>query len=201
MELDYISLIEENLETILYVFPFITQLGLPLGLSFFAMLHGSQITTTSEIISAIIIFTLTLTIADLLAYTIGKKYGKPIINFLSNRKSTKKHITKLFPIISQNYFYSLILTRTILLSLAPITNYILGYQNLKLIKFLKAILISELIYSSLIIGIGYIFKDTWEYILNILEDFSYIIITLLILFFLIKELHKHIKKHHLNKIN
>lgn len=196
MELDYNSLIEDYLEIILYFFPFITQLGIPLGLSFFAMLYGSQITNQIGLTIAIIIFTLTLVVADLLAYTIGKKYGKPIINYLSNRKSTQKHITKIFPMISNNYFYSLILTRTLLLGLAPITNYVLGYQRLKFRKFLTGVIIAELIYSTLIIGIGYLFKDTWEIILSFLEDFSYIIITLLILYILIKELHKHVIKHH-----
>ena len=184
MEFDYTELIEEYLEVLIYIIPFFTQLGIPLGLTFFGMWKGSLIISIQELIISTILLSITLTTANLIAYFIGKKHSKKI----NSKLNKNKNIIKIIPIISKKPFLSLILTRTILLGLAPITNYLFGIKNIQLKKFIIQVFIAELIYSSIVLSLGYIFSNTWELIVTLIEDFTLIIILILILIYISKKL-------------
>lgn len=187
---NFIDFIEEYLNIFLYIFPFITQVGIPVGLSFFAMLRGSFIVSFSEFIFVICFFSSMLVTGDLIAYFIGRKYNKKIIKLSNKNKKIKMQVDKVSNIISKNSFYAIFITRTLLLGLAPITNYLLGMKKFSLKKFLILVLFAEILYAIIFIGIGYVFSETWEYVLRLIEDFSYILIGVIVLYFLIKYLIK-----------
>jgi membrane protein DedA with SNARE-associated domain len=190
MEFSYTEFIEEYLETLIYIIPIFTQIGIPLGLTFLGIWKGSLIQTINELIISIILLTIVLTLSNLIAYYIGKKHSK----YIHNKIQKNKNLNKITPIVIKNPFLSLILTRTILLGLAPITNYLFGIEKVKLKKFIYQVFIAELIYSTLILSLGYIFSDTWELIVTLIEDFTLIIILALILIYTIKKLYNLVKK-------
>jgi len=196
MNFDFSDFFEEYLNFVIFLFPFVTQLGIPLGLTFFVVWRGSIISSPIEFIFLAFIFGVVLLVADLIAYFIGKKYGKNIVNYVLSKKGLKNKFHKSSKLISKNSFLSIILSRTLVLGLAPVTNYLLGYHKLKLRTFLFYVFICELIYSFLFMGLGYFFSETWEWILKIIQDFSFILIVLFISWFIVKHLHFHIKKHY-----
>ncbi len=190
--IDIFDLIEEYLYIFLFILPFFTQLGIPLGLTFFAMFYGSSISSFSFFILDIFILAFTLLLADLIAYSIGRKYGKNIFTFFSKNKVIKNKVKQVSSMTNNNSFLAIFLTRTILLGLSPITNYLFGFEKYSLKKFIIFVFLAEIIFSFIFIGIGYFFSETWELILNLIEDFSYIFLSLILVYYLIKYLIKYL---------
>jgi membrane-associated protein len=189
-----ISLIETYLPYFVIISPLITQLGVPLGYTFFIMLYGSTLNSWYLYFLSILIISTTLLIGDIITYFIGKKYGTRIIASKHLSPAIKKSITTISSKIENNLTITLLLSRAILIGIIFISNYLTGIKNISLKKLIPLLFISEIIYTSIYLGIGFFLKETWEYIFYILSDFSQIIVSVIILYFLITTQIKHYKK-------
>jgi membrane protein DedA with SNARE-associated domain len=156
--ISYGEFIDDYFEYLIFILPLLTQVGIPLGLTFFILLLSSSIENTLSLI--ILIFTLGffLLIGDIIAYFIGKKYGHRPLNYLSSKLDITPIIQKTSNLVSKNSFYAILITRTIFLGGAPVTNYLLGIKKFPLKKFIILNYISEIIYVSIFACIGFIFN-------------------------------------------
>lgn len=197
---EIISLIEIYLPYFVIITPLITQMGVPLGYTFFIMLFGSTLDSTYLYLFCILIIASTLLIGDLITYNLGKKYGHNIIKSKHMPPSIKKSIENVSNKIEDNLTITLILSRAVLLGIIFISNYVVGMKEISLKKLIPLLFLSEIIYVSIYLGVGFFFKETWEYIFYTLNDFSQIIVVLIILYFLVTAQIKYHKKR-LSKIN
>ncbi len=169
-----------NILYLIYIMPFITQLGIPLGITFYIMYIGSTITELSSLISFILTLSVCFITENVIADIIGKKYGNKPLNYIEKKFSLKKSIKKSKQLISDNAIFSIFFTRTIFLGGAPIINYLLGINNYSKKKFIFYVSLAEILFVTIFSTIGYLFSDMWEILSLLLEDISYAI-TLLIL--------------------
>ena len=169
-------------------------MGVPLGYTFFIMLFGSTLDSTTLYILCILVIASTLLVGDLITYNLGKRYGYNIIKNKHMPPSIKKSIENVSNKIENNLVITLVLSRAILLGIIFISNYVVGMKKISLKKLIPLLFISEIIYVSIYLGIGFFFKETWEYIFYTLNDFSQIIVVLILLYFLIIAQIKHHKK-------
>ena len=195
---DIYSFVEENLLYFLLLSPILTQLGVPLGFTFFIMLQGSLINTHFEFVLTFIGIGTALFIGDLGAYYLGKKHGDFILKKAIKHKKLHSTINTTSKYIEKNLFVSLFLTRTALIGLIFVSNYLFGFRQIKLIKLLPLLILAEIWYAFIFLGIGYFFKDIWEYLFNLISEVSQILVLLIILYYGIKSVVHHYHKHYKN---
>jgi membrane protein DedA with SNARE-associated domain len=184
--MSYVEFIDEYLEYLVFFLPFLTQLGVPLGLTFFILLFSSSIENSYTLIFFILNIAFFLLIGDLIAYFIGKRYGSTPLTYIGSKLNITPIITKTSKLVSKNSIYAILLTRTIFLGGAPITNYLLGIERFSLKKFIVINYLFEVLYVSIFAYIGFIFKDYWEVIFSLIEDGIIIIVIIISICLLIK---------------
>ncbi len=186
--------ISDYIEAAVYILPFFTQLGIPLGLTFFIMLITSSYDSFYTFFGFVIALGSILMLADLLAYYIGHRYGRRPLDFISSKFGLNGVIESTSKMISRNSFNSIFMTRTILLGGAPVTNYLLGIEKYDVKKFALFNFICESIYVLLFGLVGFVFRDFWEVLFSLLQDISGILIALLMIYFIIRHIFKNKNK-------
>ena len=172
-----------------YLFPFLTQLGVPIGLTIVIVYLGSQTYSIANLIFFILTLSLILLFADMIAYFIGKKYGNILILKLE-KYEIGKQIKKAIRLAEKNVFFAVILTRTLILGAGPIINYVLGVRRISVTKFVILLSIGEICYVTTFILIGFVFKNIWDSLFAIIQDLSSILIILIILYYVLKYFYK-----------
>ena len=186
----YYELIEEYLLYFIFLAPFLTQLGIPIGLTFFLMLQGSLTQSYLYFFNLSLTLAIILLVADLIAYFLGYRYGEKILNLkIAQNKKAQHSISYVKKTVEERFLIILFLSRTILLGIAFLTNYIFGIKKMPLKKLLLPLFIAEFIYASIFVGIGFFFKDMWEYLFTIINEFFQILLLLIVLYIIIKSIY------------
>lgn len=186
MEISFDYLLDEYLIYVLYILPIITQVGVPLGITFYIMYYGSMMLSYFDLFIFIITISISFLIGDSIAYYLGKRYGERPLNYISKKINLNGVIVKTKKIVNKNLFFSVLFTRTIFLGGSPILNYLLGIEKLVLKKFLFVIFIGEIIYVSIFSSIGFFLKDLWANVYLLIQDIVSIIGIVILIFILVR---------------
>ena len=98
-------------------------------------------------------------------------------------KYIEKRVLNIMPNFNEKPFWSIFISKFIF----GVNNMVIilsGYENIEFKKYLKAELISTIIWAPLLLGLGYFFSFTALNISKEIWRFSFIILVLMILFFL-----------------
>ncbi len=70
--------------------------------------------------------------------------------------------------------WSIFLTRFLIVTPAPYLNYFIGFQKYPFRSYLILVIAGEILYIGELLLLGYIFADTFEYLVDILSDIGMI---------------------------
>lgn len=184
-------LFENYLYLFMFFIPFIAQLGIPIGSMFFILYSASIVTGIVELNYLFFIILIAAICGDFLSYFVARKFRstKKVNNFLKKKKVKKIHKkTNLF--FDKYGNISVFITRFLITGLGPYLNYVLGLEKYDFKKFLIYVILGEILYVGELLLIGYIFRDIFEEIQSLFMDFSYLILILVILYFVVRHLFK-----------
>ncbi len=167
-------------------------------MGFIIVSFGAAATSIPNLISLIVLFYIATIIGDLSIYFIARRFSKPVLKFLKRFKWFKKNEEKARPLFNKYGFYAIFISRFLNTELCVAMNYISGFEKFNYKKFIIAVLAGEFIYAALYPTLGYIFKDTWAYILGLIRDFIWMILLLLGVVYLIYKITKIIRSKNAN---
>ena len=170
-----------------FILIYLASFALPTGALIVIVSFASVASNWSDI-AILIILSLTATISgDYSAYW-GLRILRHKINPLVNKIAwIKNKITKVEKSFNRHSYHTVFLTRFLFPGVGPYVNYFSGLQAMPQKRFLEAVVLGEIIYCLFYIFIGYLFRGTWQTIINIVQDYmAASIFALLGLYFVFK---------------
>jgi membrane-associated protein len=168
---------DANIYLFLLCIPFLGQLGIPLGSTFFIVYAGSMSNSISDL-SVFFLFTLAAEIAgDFLGYFVGKYFHETRwMKKLLRRKNISYVYDKSEKFLKKRGAMSIFLSRFLVTFIGPYVNYVAGFQLYKFKKFTLFVILGEMVYCSELLLLGYFFKDTFEEIVDLFTSFSVLLL-------------------------
>jgi membrane protein DedA with SNARE-associated domain len=141
----------------------------------------------------LVVYTATL-IGDISAYFVARLFSKKVLNFVRRFNWYRNSEKKSKNLLNKYGFYIVFLSRFLVSEIPLVVNYIAGFERFNSKKFILAVILGELIYAISYSLFGYIFKDSWTYLLGLIYDSMRTIILILIAAYIIYKIIKLIKK-------
>ncbi len=183
MEINILSFFEEHIYLVLLFIPLFGQLGIPSGSIFFLLFAGSLASSISWLWLLFVIGLISVVIWDILGYTIWKKlFHTSWVQKQAKRESIEKILKSTFAYFKKEGKLAIFLTRFLVVTPGPYLNYIVGIQNFDFVTFFRIVIIGEILYVSELLILGYIFQDTFEYLVDIISYLSITLITLYLIY-------------------
>lgn len=193
------SYFEEYFYLFMFIIPFLAQMGIPIGAMFFILYAGSIATGYLELNNLFFIILAGTLCGDILSYSFARKFSRTNqIKHILKKNKILKIRKKTSRFLHKHGSTSIFITRFLITGIGPYLNYILGIEKFNFKKFSIYILAGEIFYTAEFLLIGFIFKDTFEEILSIFSDFSYILLIMFILYHIVKII---IKVEHRHKLH
>lgn len=184
-------------------YSFVVLFFLVFGSSFFpipgvgALITGYAALTPSfsQLIGLIVIVFLGMIIGDILTFFLARKISRRTKKLLRKFKWYYKNEKDIKKSLKKNTFKWVFLSRFILIGACPVTNYLCGFEGIKFKKFLFPAILGALVYALEYTLLGFIFRGTWNRLLNIVNSSVLIAVIIMILsFFIAHRIQKHRRK-------
>ena len=173
---------------VLLIITFLAQLGIPLGSTFFLMWYGSTIESSSSLLIPILMTACAAILGDMIAFKLGHRFSNQVNNAEKRYSWFSKQIKQSQKLVDSYGVFIIWVTRFITTGLGPIVNYFLGSRKYPTVKFFQWVLFGEFIFVSEMLFFGYIFKDTWESLLDLIADAGWLIALIIISLWIVKRL-------------
>jgi len=159
-------------------YSFITLFLLIVSSSFFpipgiSILIASYASFANNINDLLFIISLTLIASlagDLATYFLARKFSNKGRDFLAKFKWYHKNEERVYKSLNAYEFSFVFFTRFLVSGSGPLVNYLSGFEKLNARKFITAVFLGESVYSIGCGLIGYIFKDTWNEIISLVQN-------------------------------
>lgn len=146
---------------------------------------GASANNIPGVVILVSIVYLAALIGDISIFFITRRFSKQVLSFMRRFKWFKENEKTSRPLFRKYGFYLILVSRFLNTELCLIMNYIAGFERFEPRKFIIAVVIGEFIYALAYTLFGYIFKDTWIYLLSLTNNFSWIIIAAIISIYLL----------------
>jgi membrane protein DedA with SNARE-associated domain len=177
MSINILSFFQEHIYLVLFFIPFFGQLGIPSGSIFFLLFAGSLSTSYSELAILLMIWLISAVIGDLSGYFIGKKlFHISIIQDQLKKPKIKTLFDTTTVYFNKEGKFAIFLSRFLVVTPGPYINYIAWIQEFSFRSFVRLVIIWEVIYVAELLLLGYIFQDTFEYLVDMISYVSMILI-------------------------
>jgi membrane protein DedA with SNARE-associated domain len=154
--------------------------------------YGALSPGFSQLIGIILLVFLGMIIGDILTFFLAKKISKRTKILLRKFKWFYKNEKTIKKALKKNTFKWVFLSRFILIGACPVTNYLCGFEGIKFKKFIFPAILGALVYSLEYTLLGFVFRKTWEKLLNIVHSSVLIAVVIMALsFFIAHRIHKH----------
>lgn len=184
--------ITANFYLILILVALISPFGIPVGATFFIISAGSLSGTVTDYVFVITLIFLILLAGDIAAYKTASYFESTFTEKLCKYNSyTKKcEASKVF--LNKYGALGVFLSRFLLLGLGAPVNYVSGLSKYPLKKFIIWTASGEFLYAAIYAYIGFVFKDSWIFLYDVIVEFSIIGILLLAALFALFYLKKYL---------
>lgn len=185
-----LTFFESNIYVFLLIIPFLWQVWvLPVGPMFFIMFAGALVGNVYDLAILFFIVLVSSILWDISGYMIGKKFTHvSIFQRFLHRKKVQSVYEKTQEFFQEKWEIAIFFTRFLVTGLWAPINYMLGIQWFHFRKFVYYVILWEILYAWELLILGYIFRDTFEQVLNIFSNFWMIIFLWFLLFQLWKYL-------------
>ena len=133
-------------------------------------------------------------LGDISIYFITRRFSDKVLRFLKKFKWYQKNNKKTRLFLKKYGFWAVFFSRFTITEVNLVMNYISGFTKFNSKRFITAVLLGELIYSVFYASFGYIFKDTWNYLLGLLQDSFWVVLVIILAFFIAKKIIKLVKR-------
>jgi membrane protein DedA with SNARE-associated domain len=170
---------------VIFIWTFAASLGFP-GALVVMVSSGALATNITNLFWIILAAGLWGIIGDMTAYTLAKRFSlitykklKKFKFFINNEKKVREEL--------KEYEFSFVFfTRFSLSWLCAPVSYISGFERLNRKKFFLAVVSGEILYAILYPLIGFLFKSTWNDLINSIQYIVLILILVAILILIIR---------------
>lgn len=186
-----LKLFESNTYLFLFVIPFLSQLGVPIWAMFFILYAWAITNNLYDWLILFLIILFSTLLWDIIWYFIWKRLWKTnIFKKYSNKWDLWKLYFRTQRFLSKRWTLSIFLSRFLVTWIWPTLNYIIWFQSFKFRKFFSNVVFWEILYAGELLILWYIFKDSFEYVFNIISDFWLIVLLIFFLYRIWKRLFK-----------
>ncbi len=179
---------------IVFLWTFGSSLGFP-GALVFLVAAGAMAGSISELLVIILVCFIAAVLGDFVAYTIARKASSKLSKLIKKLKLIKQSEEEAKKIIKKYGFLSIFLTRFLLMSLCAVVSYIAGFEKMKKKTFVLGSISGEILYASIFPLIGFLFRELWGDIVEIISDVSVALALGVIVIFLVVVLVRRRRKH------
>ena len=158
---------------------FASPLGVPLGATFFIISAGSQSGTVTDYFFIIAMIFSGLVMGDIIAYTLGSYFKKIFTEKLCKYESIIEKCESSKDIVNKYGGWGVFFSRFLFLGFGAPVNYISGFSKFSFRKFFILAASGEFLYAVIYTSIGFIFRDSWVFLLDTIVDFSVTILLFL----------------------
>lgn len=145
--------------------------GIPVGANLYVAIAGVLASTAGKSFLPIFLFVWGMAIiGDLSCYTIWNRFGCAIMDNRQKYQRIRRGIRKAKVLLNKHGKYTVILMKFPLSGLGPYMAMTAGMTSWNLRLFALLIAIGDFIWTSVYLGIGYFFADSWEEILAIITN-------------------------------
>lgn len=155
---------------------------------------GASASGIPKLLLLMLITYVAASLGDITIYLITRRFSNKVLKLLKKFKLYHKNNKRARLLLKKYGFWIILVSRFTLTEICLIMNYVAGFTKFNKKKFVTAVLLGELIYAIAFTLFGYIFKDTWNYLLGLLQDSFLVVIVIILAFFIIKKIIKLIKK-------
>ncbi|MFZ3384461.1 MAG: VTT domain-containing protein [Candidatus Methanoperedens sp.] len=168
-----------NFPFYLLLISFASPLGAPLGATFFIISAGSQSGTISDYFFFVTIIFFGLVIGDIAAYTAGSYFETFFTDKLCKHDKIIGKCKSGKDLYNKYGASSVFFSRFLFLGFGAPVNYISGFSKYSFRNFLIMAASGEFLYAIIYTYIGFIFRDSWTFLLDTIVDFSLTILLFL----------------------
>ena len=124
--------------------------------------------------------------ADSITYWVWERFGEYLFNRHEKMKNYfEPKLNKAQVYLEKRGKIAVFLTRFAICALSPFINAVAGLSEYKFFKYISAAAAGDLIWTSLYIGLGYWFGDSWEEASSIVSKFGQLITLIVLLIVMI----------------
>jgi membrane protein DedA with SNARE-associated domain len=163
--------------------------------------YGALSPSFSNLIGLIILVFSGMIIGDIVTFFLARKISKRTKKFLRKFKWYYENEAQIKKSLRKNTFKWVFLSRFILIGACPVTNYLCGFdEKIKFRKFIIPAMLGAIVYALEYTLIGFIFRETWNKLLNIVHSSVLIAVVIMALsFFIAHRIQKHRRKKNIKK--
>lgn len=133
-------------------------------------------------------------IGDISIFFLARAFSNKFLKFLSKFKWYVRNNNKTRRLLQRYGFWIVFYSRFVVTEVCLVTNYIAGLTRFDKKKFIIAVLFGELIYAIILPVFGYLFRDTWNYLLGLLENSIWVVIVAILVAVVFKKIVKMVRK-------
>lgn len=155
---------------------------------------GASVSTFKDLGLIIAIVYFTAVLGDLSIFFLTRAFSKKVLIFLKKFKWYHKNNKKTRRLLKKYGFWIVFYSRFVITEICLLTNYIAGFTGFSKKKFITAVLLGEMIYAIILPLFGYLFKDTWNYLLKLVQESIWVFILALLAGIVLRKIIKMIRK-------
>lgn len=184
--------LSSNIPLFLFTIAFISPFGIPLGATFVIIAAGSQSVTIEDYFFYVTLLFFGLVAGDIATYSTASHFE----NVFTEKLHTYKRIEKKYESGKDSFNkyggLGIFLSRFVLLGFGAPLNYISGFSKYSFNKFLAYSASGEFLYVSIYAYIGFVFKDSWVSLFDMLIEFPYLILLIFLAVFAFYQLKRYL---------
>jgi len=164
------------------------------GVSVLIASYAAFQTTIPNLLLLIVAVWLSSVIGDYSVYLVSRKLSMPVRKFLNKFKWFNQNEEKVKKSLANHEFSAVFYSRFLITGVAPVINYLSGFEKLNAKKFFLAVLSGELVFALIYSLIGYIFRDTWRDLLNTIQYSFIALVGIIIALYLIRRIIRYYRR-------
>ncbi len=172
----------------LFFLMFIASYILIPGMGGILVSFGASALTIKGLLLLMVVVYFAAIIGDITIYFLTRRFSKQVLGFLRRFKWYHKNDKKTRKLLAKYGFWIVFFSRFIITEVCLVTNYVAGFTRFNSRKFILAVLTGELIYAIVLPLFGYLFKDTWNYLLSLIQESIWVLVIALLAGLLAKKI-------------
>jgi len=184
--------LSSNLPLFFFIIALLSPFGIPLGATFFIIAAGSLSGTIEDYFFIVSLIFFGLIVGDIAAYFTASHFEKVFTKKLCKYQKIEKKYEYGKDLFNKYGVWGIFLSRFVLLGLGAPLNYISGFSKYSFRKFFTYSASGEFLYVSIYAYIGFLFKDSWVSLFDMIIEFPYIILFILLAVFAFYQLKRYL---------
>ncbi|MCE8425662.1 MAG: VTT domain-containing protein [Candidatus Methanoperedens sp.] len=184
--------LSSNLPLFYMIIALLSPFGIPLGATFVIIAAGSLSGTIGDYFFIISLIFSGLIIGDIAAYFTASHFEKIITKKLHNYEKIERKYKNGKDLFDKYGVWGIFLSRFVLLGFGAPLNYVSGFSKYSFRKFFAYSASGEFLYVSIYAYIGFVFKDSWVSLYDLIVEFPYLILLIFLAVFVYYQLKRYL---------